>query len=135
MVLRVTGKSSAAPGSATLAWAVRLMLLEAAALAGLTAYLIFLDLTADPDSVPIAIALTVMAAIGVAFVVFVARLLGRRRLGARGPAVFVQLMVIASGGFLVQTDPLWLGLVLLVLGVTVGVLIVVPSSTRALGVE
>ncbi|WP_229715984.1 hypothetical protein [Mangrovihabitans endophyticus] len=131
----MTGKSSAAPGSATLAWAVRLMLLEAAALAGLTAYLIFLDLTADPDSVPIAIALTVMAAIGVAFVVFVARLLGRRRLGARGPAVFVQLMVIASGGFLVQTDPLWLGLVLLVLGVTVGVLIVVPSSTRALGVE
>jgi Zn-dependent membrane protease YugP len=68
-------------------------------------------------------------------VAVVARSLGRRRSGARGPAVVVQLMVIAAGGFLVQTGPLWLGLVLMALGLLVGLLIVLPSSTRALGVD
>ena len=47
----------------------------------------------------------------------------------------MQLFVIAAGGFLVQVDPLWLGVALLVLGVLTGVLIVLPPSTRALGVD
>jgi hypothetical protein len=120
---------------ATLVWAVRLLFAEAVGLAALTAYLIVLDLTADADSVPVAIALTVLAAIGVLFVYFVARALASRRSGARGPAIVIQLMVIASGGFLLQTGPLWGGLVLMVLGVLVGLLIVLPPSTRALGVD
>jgi hypothetical protein len=119
----------------TLVWAVRLLFAEAVGLAALTAYLIVLDLTADAESVPVAIALTVLAAIGVAFVYFVARALAGRRSGARGPAIVIQLMVIASGGFLLQTGPLWGGLVLMVLGVLVGLLIVLPASTRALGVD
>jgi hypothetical protein len=124
---------SAAP--ATLVWAVRLLYLETAALAVLTAYLIVLDLTADAGSVPVAIALTFLAAIGGVFVWFVARALARRASGARGPAIVVQLMVIASGGFLLQTGPAWLGGVLIALGVLVGLLIVLPASTRALGVD
>jgi hypothetical protein len=124
---------SAAPG--TLVWAVRLLFGQAAALVALTAYLIVLDLTADASSVPVAIALTVLAAIGAAFVWLVARALGRRSAGARGPAIVVQLMVIASGGFLLQTGPAWLGLVLMLYAVLVGVLIVLPPSTRALGVD
>jgi hypothetical protein len=122
-----------APG--TLAWAVRLLFAEAVGLAALTAYLIFLDLTADAGSVPVAIALTVLAAIGVVFVYFVASALARRRPGARGPAILIQFMVIASGGFLVQTGPVWGGVVLIVLGALVGLLIVLPPSTRALGVD
>jgi hypothetical protein len=42
--------------------------------------------------------------------------------------------VIASGGFLLQTGPAWLGLILMILGVAIGVLIVLPASTKALGV-
>jgi hypothetical protein len=121
--------------SATLLWAVRLLFAEAAGLGVLTAYLLVLDLTAHAGSVPVAIALTVLAAIGVAFVYFVARALARRAIGARGPAIVVQLMIIASGGFLLQTGPAWAGLLLMALGALVGLLIVLPSSTRALGVD
>jgi hypothetical protein len=120
---------------ATLAWAVRLLHLQAAGLVVLTAYLIFLDLTGKPASVPVAIALTVFAAIGAAFVWFVGRALGRRASGARGPALVVQLMAIASGGLLLNTGPRWAGGLLMAMGVLVGALIVVPPSTRALGVD
>jgi drug/metabolite transporter (DMT)-like permease len=121
--------------SATLLWGVRLLFAEAAALVVLTAYLVVLDFTAHADSVPIAIALTVLAALGAASVYVVARALGRRSAGARGPAIVVQLMIIASGGFFLQTGPAWAGLVLIALGAVVGLLIVLPSSTRALGVD
>jgi hypothetical protein len=121
--------------SATLLWAVRLLFAEAAGLAVLTAFLIVLDLTGQAESVTLAIALTVFAAIGVVFVYLVARALARRMSGARGPATVVQLMIIASGGFLLQTGPAWAGLLLMALGASVGLLIVLPSSTRALGVD
>jgi hypothetical protein len=121
--------------SVTLRWAVRLLFAEAAGLAALTAYLLVLDLTAHPVSVPLAIALTVLAAIGVVFIYLVARALSRRSAGARGPAIVVQLLIIASGGFLLQVGPAWAGLLLIALGAVVGMLIVLPSSTRALGVD
>jgi hypothetical protein len=121
--------------SATLLWAVRLLLAEAAGLAVLTAYLLVLDLSAHVGSAPIAIALTVLAALGAASVYVVARALARRSAGARGPAIVVQLMIIASGGFFLQTGPAWAGLLLMALGAVVGLLIVLPSSTRALGVD
>jgi hypothetical protein len=131
----VTSDKPDSVAPATLVWAVRLLYLQAAGLAAFTAYLIVLDLTADAGSVPVAIALTVLAAIGVAFVWLVARALARRSAGARGPAIVVQLMLIATGGFLLQTGPAWLGGVLMALAVLVGLLIVLPPSTRALGVD
>jgi hypothetical protein len=120
---------------ATLWWAIRLLLLEAAGLAVLTGYLIVRLLTADNVHVGVAVALIVLAALGAAAVAVVARSLSRRTAGARGPAIVVQLFVIASGGFLVQTGPLWLGWLLIGLGVLTGLLIVLPPSTRALGVD
>jgi len=119
----------------TLAWAVRLLFAQAVALGALTAYLIYLDLTADETSVAVAIALTVLTALGAVVVAFVGRALARLARGARGPAMVIQLFVIAAGGFLLQTGPLWLGLVLMALAVAVGVLIVLPPSTRALGLD
>ena len=120
---------------ATLVWAVRLLYLECAGLAVLTAYLIVLDLTSPELQVGVAISLTVMAALGAVSIFFVARVLGRRVAGARGPAVVVQLFVIAAGGFEIQTGPLWAGLALMALGVLSGLLIVLPPTTRALGVD
>jgi hypothetical protein len=124
-----------AENSATLLWAVRLLFVEAAGLAVLTAYLLVQDVIGHADSVPVAIALTVLAAIGVVFAYLVARALARRSAGARGPAIVIQLMIIASGGFLLQVGPAWIGLLLIALGALVGLLIVLPSSTRALGVD
>jgi hypothetical protein len=129
----VTAPDHAAP--ATLAWAVRLLSLEAIGLAALTGYLIYLDLTAHETRVVVAVALTVFTALGAVVVAIVARALARLARGARGPAVVVQLFVIASGGFLLQTGPLWLGLVLMALGLAIGVLVVLPPSTRALGLD
>jgi len=131
----VTGEKSVVDNPATLVWAVRLLHLECAALAGLTGWLIVLDLTSPSVNVKMAIALTVFAALGVVAVFLVARALGRRTRGARGPAIVVQLFTIAAGGFLLQVGPVWLGLVLMALGLLVGLLIVLPPSTRALGVD
>ena len=129
----MTDGKSGNPG--TLTWAVRLLLLQAAGLAVLTAYLIIRLLTADDVHVGVAVALIVLAALGATAIVVVARSLARRISGARGPAIVVQLFVIATGGFLIQTGPLWAGLLLILLGLLVGLLVVLPASTRALGVD
>jgi hypothetical protein len=114
---------------------VRLLVVESAGLALLTAWLIFLDLTAAKDSLAVAIVLTVLTALGSAVVAVIARALARKARGARGPSIVVQLFIIAAGGFLLQTGPLGLGLVLMALGVAVGLLVVLPASTRALGLD
>jgi hypothetical protein len=131
----VTGEKSVVDKPPTLLWAVRLLYLQCAALAGLTVYLVVLDLTSDDVQVGVALALTVLVALAAVSVFYVARALGRLRAGARGPAIVVQLFVIAAGGFLIQVDPLWLGVVMMALGVLTGLLIVLPPSTRALGVD
>jgi hypothetical protein len=120
---------------ATLVWAVRLLFAEAVALVVLAAYLLFLDFTGDATSVPVAIALTGFVVVGAVAVFFVARALARRSSHARGPAIVVQLFVIASGGFLLQTGTAWIGALLLALGIGVGLLCVVPPTTRALGLD
>jgi hypothetical protein len=131
----VTGEKSVVDNPATLTWAVRLLYLECAGLVALTAYLLVLDLTAEVERMAVAAALTAMVALAAVAVYFVARGLSRRTSGYRGPAIVVQLFLIATGGFLVQVDPLWLGLLVMALGVLTGVLIVLPPSTRALGVD
>lgn len=132
-MLCVTAPEPSIP--ATLAWAVRLVIAESAGLALLAAYLIYLDLTAAKDSLAVAVVLTVLTALGSAVVAVIGRALARKARGARGPSIVVQLFIIAAGGFLVQIGPLWLGLVLMALGVTVGLLVVLPASTRALGLD
>jgi hypothetical protein len=131
----VTGEKSVVDKPATLLWAVRLLYLQCAGLAALAVYLLVLDLTSSDVQIGVAVALTVMAALGAVSVWFVARALGQLRAGARGPAIVVQLFVIAAGGFLIQVHPLWLGVLMMVLGVSTGLLIVLPPSTRALGVD
>jgi hypothetical protein len=131
----VNGEKAVVDKPATLVWAVRLLYLQCAGLAGLTVYLVVLDLTSDDLQVGPAVGLTVLAALAAVSVYFVARALGRLAARARGPAIVVQLFVIAAGGFLIQVHPLWLGVVLMASGVLTGLLIVLPPSTRALGVD
>jgi hypothetical protein len=131
----VTGEQSGTTRAVTLEWGVRLLYLQGAGLSALTAYLIVLDLTRDEIVVAIAASLTVMAALAAASVLLIARALGRRSVRARGPAVVVQLFLLATGGFLVQFGNLPAGAGLLVLGVVTAALILVPPSSRALGVD
>jgi hypothetical protein len=131
----VNGRESDSTIPPTLRWAVRLVFLEAAGLAVLTAYLVFRLLTEADVHIGVALALIVMAVLAAAAVAIVGRSLSRRTAGARGPAIVVQLFVIASGGFLLQTGPAWAGLPLMALGLLAGLLVVLPASTRALGVD
>ncbi|GIF36474.1 hypothetical protein Axi01nite_07850 [Actinoplanes xinjiangensis] len=126
---------AAVTSAPTLDWGVRLLYLQSAGLAVLTAYLIVLDLTRGEVVIAIAVSLTVMAALAAAAVFLVARALARRSVRARGPAVVVQLFLLATGGFLVQYGTLWAGVALLVLGAVTAALILVPPSSRALGVD
>jgi len=130
----VTSEKSVVDKPATLVLAVWLLYLECAGLVGLTVYLLVLDVTSRNVRVGPAVGLTVLAALAAASVFVVARALGRLRAGARGPAIVVQLFLIAAGGFLIQVHPLWLGVALIVLAALTGLLIVLPPSTRALGV-
>ena len=116
-------------------WAVRLLLAEAVALVVLAAYLLVLDFTADATSLVVAVALTGFAVVAAGAVVLVARALARRSAHARGPAIVVQLFVIASGGFVLQTGTAWVGACAMAVGVGVGLLCVVPPTTRALGLD
>jgi hypothetical protein len=129
------GENAVVDSPATLVWAVRLLYLQCAGLGALTVWLMVATGTSALDAVAVAVALIVMAALGAVSVFFVARALSRRAVHARGPAIVVQLFVIAAGGFLIQVHPLWLGVVLLCWGVLVGVLVVVPPTSRALGVD
>ena len=131
----MTGEKSVVDKPASLLWAVRLLYLECAGLAALTVWLVVLDVTQNAPEIAVAIALTVLAAIGAVSVFFVGRALSRGGVHARGPAIVIQLFVIAAGGFLIQVHPVWLGVVLMAVGVLVGVLVVLPSTTRARGVD
>lgn len=131
----MSGENSVVDKPASLTWAVRLLWLESAALAGLTAYLLVLDVVSRHINLGMAAALTVLAAVAAVSVFYVGKALGRLAAGARGPAIVVQLFGIAAGGFLIQVHPVWLGVVIIVLAVVTGLLIVLPASTRALGVD
>ncbi|MFF5293753.1 hypothetical protein [Paractinoplanes globisporus] len=129
------GEKSVVDNPATLLWAVRLLYVQCVGLAALAIWMIILTVTSDVPEIPVALALIVLTIAGAVAVFFVARSLGRRSLHARGPAIVVQLFVIAAGGFLIQVHPVWLGVVLMAFGVIVGVLTVLPPTTRALGVD
>ncbi|WP_203824338.1 hypothetical protein [Actinoplanes palleronii] len=131
----MTGENSVTAATAPLDWGVRLLYLQFAGLAALTAYLLVLDLTGVFANFGVAASLTVMAALAAAAVFLVARALGRRQVRARGPAVVVQLFLLATGGFLLQVGPVWLGVVALVLAAVTAVLVLLPASSRALGVD
>ncbi|GIE27585.1 hypothetical protein Ait01nite_006300 [Actinoplanes italicus] len=131
----MTGENHVTTSAATLDWGVRLLYLQGAGLSALTAYLIVLDLTRDDVVVAIAASLTVMCALAAAAVFLIARALGRRSVRARGPAVVVQLFLLATGGFLIQYGTVWMGVGALILGALTAALILVPPSSRALGVD
>ena len=101
----------------------------------LAVYLLVLDFTAEATSIAVAAALTGFAVLAAVAVVLIARALARRSVHARGPAIVVQLFVIASGGFQLQTGTAWIGVLLMVIGAGVGLLCVLPPTTRALGLD
>ena len=120
---------------ATLRWATRLLLAEAAAMGALTVFLIYEDLTADPTDLTSALLITVFAAGGAAVLLLVARALGNKRAGARAPAIVLQLLLLPIGYYMIGGGLAWLGIPLMALGLLVCGLLLSPPTTRALGLH
>lgn len=128
---RVTIDSDRNPTA--LRWAVRLLRAEAVALGLVAGWLIWADLTADTTDLPSALLVTAFALGGAAALWGLGGALGRRRAGARAPAIVLQLMLLPVGWYMIQGGLGWLGLPLMALGVGVAALLVSPPATRALG--
>lgn len=60
-------------------------------------------------------------------------ILGRR--WARGPALVLELMLLAVGYFMIQAGVVWAGVLVIVLGLGVGVLLILPSTRESLGID
>ncbi|GAB3157245.1 hypothetical protein GCM10027290_57500 [Micromonospora sonneratiae] len=129
----MTIDSPALPGP--LRWAVWLLRGEAVALGLVAAFLIYKDLTASASTdIVSALFVTGFAIGGAAALWALATGLGRRRAGARAPAIVLQLMLFPVGYYMIEGGLAWLGVPLIVLGALLCGLLVCAPTNRALGV-
>lgn len=133
MTAETTGGVPANP--VTLRAAVWLIFAEATAAGAATAYVLWQDFTATATDVSVAVGVTLFALLAVVVLVLVGRSLARRRSGARGPAVVLQLMMMVLGYYMIQGGLTWAGVLSIAVGLTTGALIVSPPTTRALGLS
>ncbi|KWV30949.1 MULTISPECIES: hypothetical protein [Micromonospora] len=124
-----------APVPDTLRWAVRLLRAEAVALALLSGWLVWADLTATKTDLVSALFVTGFAVAGAVALWALGGALTRRRAGARAPAMVLELMLLPVGWFMVSGGLGWLGVPLMALGLGVCALLVSPPTTRALGFD
>lgn len=120
----------AGSGVILLRWALRVLAVETAAIAGLLVYLIYVDLTAPAESLSGAIGVTLYLAVLAALLAFLTWSLWRRRRWARGPAVVLNLLLLPIGYSLVAGGSAWIGLPVIVAGLAGAGLLVAPA-TRA----
>lgn len=130
---RVTIDSEPIPD--TLRWAVRLLRAEAVALGLVAVWLIWSDLTATTTHLTSALLVTAFALAGAVALWALGGALGRRKSGARAPAIVLQLMLLPIGWYMIQGGLGWLGLPLMALGLGVTGLLVSPPTNRALGFQ
>ncbi|MEO3744339.1 hypothetical protein [Plantactinospora sp. B5E13] len=127
----MTSDSEPLPGQ--LLGAVWLLRAEAAGLAVLALFLVYETLTVTATDLVNALFVTGFAAIGAAVLWALAVALGRRRSGARAPAMVLQLMLLPIGYYMLQGGLGWLGGPLIALGLLVCGLLLSPPTNRALG--
>jgi len=119
-----------------LRWAIGLLAVEAAGVAAVAGFLIYEDATSAPTAFRGGgLAMTVLAAGFAALFAVLVRALLRRRSWARGPAIFLQLMLLPIGYYMVRGGLGWLGVPVLVLGLCGAGLLVTPAAREALGVR
>jgi hypothetical protein len=124
----------AEPTPATLTWAVRLLFAQVIGLFAVTVFLVYLDATAHATAAESAASITGFAALMTVALGFVSYSLARRRRWARAPAIVIELLLVAIAYAMLRGGGLlWIGLVLLVLGLVGAGLLLAPGTRRALG--
>ena len=119
----------------TLAWAVRLLLLQATALAAVTVFLVYLNVTANWTTAEMALSTTGYVALMTVAFFFVGISLAKRRRWARGPAIVIELLQIPIGYTMLTGGLPAVGAPVLVLGIAGAVLLLAPATRRELGLD
>jgi hypothetical protein len=118
---------------ATLRWAMYAIAAEALAFAGLAVFLVYQDIATTTTDLRAALVVTGFALLYAVTLGALARALWRRRGGARGLTIALQLMLAPVGYFLLTTGLPWIGLPAALLALAVIGLLLTPATTRALG--
>jgi hypothetical protein len=114
----------------TLRWAVVIVGAEAVGLGALLIFLLYEDATAKASSVSGAVVVTVYTALMAALLGLLAWGLSRRRAWARGPAIVLQILALPIGYSMATSGLGWLGVLLIVLGLS-GAAALLARPTRA----
>jgi uncharacterized membrane protein YhaH (DUF805 family) len=123
------------PRTATLRWAVWLLTAEAVVLAGVTAFFVYEDVAATPDSVRDALAITGYFAVLTLLLAGLAWALARRRAWARGPAIVLELMLVPVGYYMLEAGQPAFGVPVIVVGLAGAGLLLAPPTREALGIR
>lgn len=118
----------------TLRGAVLLVLAQATALAAITAFLIYADLTQRVAAARMALSVTGYALLMTALFLLVGVNLARRRRWARGPAIVIELLQVPIGLSMLSGGLPVVGAVVLVSSLAGAVLLLAPPTRAALGV-
>jgi hypothetical protein len=119
----------------TLRWAVRLMVVEAAALAVVTVWLIYELATTTATSVRGAVLVTVYAGLMASLFGLLGWALHHRRAWARGPAIVLEMLLIPIGYYMTTGGLAWLGLPVMAFGLFGAGMLLAPSTRTTLGLK
>lgn len=128
-----TATDAPAGSPTTLRAAVALLLVQAVAIAGITLFLVYADLTASGADQKLAWAVTGTAFLIAAFLAVLARSVSRHRRWARDLAVALDLIFLAPVYYMFTGDLPWLGVIVGAVTVATIVLLVAPPTNRAVG--
>lgn len=133
----MTSVTDSAPSSTpgTLRGAIGLLLAETVVVTLIVGYLLYKDFTAEDVIWRDALIVTGFAAIIAVVFGLLSWALTRRHAWARGPAVVLELMLLAIGGFMISGGLAWLGILVLLAGALGVGLLVAPGTREALGVK
>jgi hypothetical protein len=125
----------AEPGSRTLRWAVVLLAIQTVGLVAIVGWLSYADLASPSQSTASAVGLTVFVALWAALLGGLAWALWRLRSWARGPAIVLELLLVPIGYSMASNGLPWVGVPVLLLGLTGAGLLLAPSTRAALGLR
>jgi hypothetical protein len=129
----VTEPAEPTPSPTTLRWAVRLLLVQAAALAVLTLLLVYLGLAGDYTAARMALSLPGYVGLMTAALLGLGVALARHRRWARGPAIVLELLQVPIGFTMLSGGLPQVGAPLLISGLLGAGLLLAPATRQALG--
>jgi hypothetical protein len=124
-----------APAPVSLRWGIGLLFGEAAVVTAVLAYVVYRSLTAAAVVVRDVALVVGFTAVMAALLWLCGWALSRRYAWVRGPSVVLELMLLPIGYFMVVAGLIWVGLIVLALGLVGAGLLVAPTTREALGLK